>query len=70
MHTILNYGVAFFQVVILNCVQPVNWNSCSQVDQWLIPGLREGWDLYTGKVTPYEEERNIIQGINTNIPDQ
>jgi len=70
MHTILNYGISFFQVVILNCVQPVNWNYCSQVDQWLIPGLREGWDLYTGKVTPYEEERNIIQGINTNIPDQ
>ena len=70
MTTLLNYGVAFFQVVVINCAQPVNWEYCYRVDQWLIPTLKEGFELYTGKVVPYEEEKKTLQGINTNQPTQ
>ena len=29
--------VAFWQVAVMNCIQPVNWKYCYRVDQWLIP---------------------------------
>jgi hypothetical protein len=52
---------AFFMVVVLNCVQPVNWKYCYRVDQWLIPDLIHAWELKTGKYTPYQEERDYLQ---------
>jgi hypothetical protein len=52
---------AFFMVVVLNCVQPVNWKYCYRVDQWLIPDLIHAWELKTGKYVPYQEERDYLQ---------
>jgi hypothetical protein len=52
---------AFFMVVVLNCVQPVNWKYCYRVDQWLIPDLIHAWELKTGKYIPYQEERDYLQ---------
>jgi hypothetical protein len=52
---------AFFMVVVLNCVQPVNWKYCYRVDQWLIPDLIYAWELKTGKYVPYQEERDYLQ---------
>ena len=48
-------------VVVLNCVQPVNWKYCYRVDQWLIPDLIHAWELKTGKYIPYQEERDYLQ---------
>jgi len=52
---------AFFMVVVLNCVQPVNWKYCVRVDQWLIPDLIHAWELKTGKYVPYQEEKEYLQ---------
>ena len=52
---------AFFMVVVLNCVQPVNWKYCYKVDQWLIPDLIHAWELKTGKYVPYQEEKEYLQ---------
>jgi len=52
---------AFFMVVVLNCVQPVNWKYCIRVDQWLIPDLIHAWELKTGKYVPYQNEKEYLQ---------
>ena len=46
MTTLVNYLTAFWSVVVVNCVQPVNWEYCKNVDDWLIPGIKEGIHLY------------------------
>jgi len=29
-------------------------------DVWLVPELKKGWELYTGKQTPYQEEKEKL----------
>ena len=45
MHTVVSYLSAFWTVVVMNCVQPVNWKYCYRVDQWLVPGVMEGVEI-------------------------
>ena len=52
--------VAFFQVVVVNCIQPVNWQYCYRVDQWLLPEIKQGYELWTGQTTPYEKEKDFL----------
>jgi hypothetical protein len=49
MYTILNYLTAFWTVIVLNCIQPVNWKYCYRIDQWLIPGIKEGLEIYNNE---------------------
>ena len=63
MYTIINYIVSFWYIVLLNCVQPVNWKYCYRVDQWLIPDLIYAWELKTGKVHPYQQEKDYLKNI-------
>lgn len=51
---------AFFQVVVMNCIQPANWQYCYRVDQWLIPDLVEGYELWSGKKHPYQTETDYL----------
>ena len=60
MSTIWNYSVAFFQVVVMICVQPINWEYCYRVDQWLIPEIIYAWELKTGKIVPYQTEKEYL----------
>lgn len=60
MYTIWNYTVVFFQVVVMNCIQPVNWEYCYRIDQWLIPDLIYAWELKTGKIVPYQTEKEYL----------
>jgi hypothetical protein len=46
----------------MNCVEPVNWKYCYRVDQWLIPDLINAWELKTGKVVPYQNEKDYLEG--------
>ena len=55
---------AFFMVVVLNCVQPVNWKYCYRVDQWLIPDLVEGYEIWTQKKTPYQNEKDYLNSLD------
>jgi hypothetical protein len=62
--TLTNYLTAFWSVVVINCAQPVNWQYCYRVDQWLIPGLQEGIELYFNPSTIYQSERDYLENIN------
>ena len=56
--------VAFFQVVVVNCIQPVNWQYCYRVDQWLLPEIVQGYKLWTGKETPYQNEKDYLNSLD------
>ena len=55
--------VAFFQVVVMNCIQPVNWKYCYRVDQWLVPEVIEGYKLWSGESHPYQLEKDYLKDL-------
>ena len=70
MLTIWIHAKAFFFVVVLNCLQPVNWKYCYRIDQWLIPDLIDAWELKTGKVHPYQNEKEYLRSVQGTAPKQ
>jgi len=60
MQSLWIHTVAFFQVVVMNCIQPVNWQYCYRVDQWLIPDVIEGYEIWSGKKHPYQTEKEYL----------
>ena len=60
MNTILNYLISFWTVVVMNCIQPVNWKYCYRVDQWLLPEVKQGYELWTGQTHPYQSEKDYL----------
>ena len=56
MLTITNYIAAFWSVVVMGCIQPVNWEACAPVHEWLLPELEYAWKLKTGEIVPYQKE--------------
>jgi hypothetical protein len=62
--TLVNYIVAFWSVVVINCVQPVNWKYCKDINEWLIPGIGEGIHLYMNPSSIYQDERDYLENIN------
>jgi len=64
MLSIWIHVVAFFQIVVMNCIQPVNWKYCYRVDQWLIPDLVEAYKLKTGQTHPYQTEKEYLKSID------
>ena len=63
MYTIWIHTVAFFQVVIMNCIHPVNWDACYRVDQWLVPDLIEGYEIWSGSKHPYQTEKDYLNRV-------
>tara|TARA_X000000368_G_C22758796_1_gene591747 strand:+ start:298 stop:495 length:198 start_codon:yes stop_codon:yes gene_type:complete len=63
MYTILNYAASFWSVVVMNCIQPVNWEACLPVHEWLLPELEYAWKLKTGKISPYQTEKKYLKSI-------
>ena len=64
MYTIFNYFISFWTVVVMNCIQPVNWKYCYRVDQRLVPDIQEGWKHYTGEIVPYQKEKDYLKNIS------
>mgnify|MGYP000002106220 CR=1 FL=1 len=60
MLTIVNHLTAFWTVVVMNCIQPVNWKYCYRVDQWLLPEIVHGWKLKTGEIQIYQNEKEYL----------
>ena len=59
--TIGLYLTAFWNTVVINCIQPVNWQYCSKdLDVWLWPEIQRGIDLMTGEEQPYQEESDTL----------
>ncbi len=64
MITFVNYVTAFWSVVVMNCIQPVNWNNCKDLNEWLVPGIREGVEILLNPSTIYQSERDYLDNIN------
>jgi hypothetical protein len=63
INTIWNYSISFFQIVVVNCVTvPANWEHCYRIDKWLIPDIIYAWELKTGKIYPYQQEKEYLEG--------
>jgi len=60
---LINYIIFFFNMVVVPCVTvPENWNYCyKNMDVWLYPEIQKGWDLYTEKEIPYQNERELLE---------
>jgi hypothetical protein len=65
MTTIINHLSAFFSVVVMNCIQPVNWQACLPIHEWLLPNLSQGIQIYFDKDMDflYKSERNYLDII-------
>ena len=65
MLTIYNHVVAFWSVVIVNCIQPANWQYCAPVHEWLLPDLIQGVQVYFDKDHDmlYKSERDYLKSI-------
>lgn len=65
MTTIFNYVTAFWSVVVINCVQPINWEYCLPVHEWLIPELSQGIEIFfdDNMIFLYESERNYLDNV-------
>tara|TARA_Y100001938_G_scaffold135468_1_gene197178 strand:+ start:406 stop:567 length:162 start_codon:yes stop_codon:yes gene_type:complete len=48
----------------MNCIQPVNWNNCKDLNEWLVPGIREGVEILLNPSTIYQSERDYLDNIN------
>jgi|TARA_B100001939_G_scaffold301076_1_gene277384 hypothetical protein len=65
MLTITNHLTAFWTVVVMNCIQPVNWQYCYRIDEWLLPDLRQGIEIYLDRNLDflYKEERKYLDSV-------
>ena len=65
MLTITNHLTAFWTVVVMNCIEPVNWQYCYRIDEWLLPDLRQGIEIYLDRNLDflYKEERKYLDSV-------
>ena len=63
MLTIINHLTAFWTVVVMNCIQPSNWQYCYRIDQWLLPELGQGIQIYFDRDHNflYKSERDYLK---------
>ena len=65
MLTITNYLTAFWSVVVVNCIQPANWQYCMPVHEWLLPEVMVGIQYYLDKDMNflYNTEREYLKNL-------
>ena len=65
MTSIINYATAFWSVVVMNCIQPVNWEACMPVHEWLLPDIVIGIEYLLDKDMKflYNDEREILKRL-------
>tara|TARA_A100000164_G_C21713305_1_gene679289 strand:- start:138 stop:338 length:201 start_codon:yes stop_codon:yes gene_type:complete len=63
MTTVINYVSAFWTVVVMNCIQPVNWEACIPIHEWLLPEIEYAWKIKTGEIIPYQTEKDYLDSI-------
>ena len=65
MLSIVNHVTAFWSVVVMNCVQPVNWQYCLPVHEWLVPELVIGIEYFLDKDMNflYNDEREQLDRL-------
>ena len=65
MLTIVNHLSAFWTVVVMNCIQPVNWEACLPVHEWLLPEVVIGIEYFLDKDMKflYNDEREFLNRL-------
>ena len=65
MSSIINYAAAFWSVVVMNCIQPVNWEACLPVHEWLLPEVVIGIEYFLDKDMKflYNDEREFLNKL-------
>tara|TARA_X000001036_G_scaffold433130_1_gene470221 strand:+ start:39 stop:239 length:201 start_codon:yes stop_codon:yes gene_type:complete len=65
MTSIINYAAAFWSVVVMNCIQPVNWEACMPVHEWLLPEIMIGIEFFLDKDMNflYNDERELLNRL-------
>ena len=65
MLSIVNHVTAFWSVVVMNCVQPVNWQYCLPVHEWLVPEVMIGIEYFLDKDMNflYNDEREQLDRL-------
>ena len=65
MTSIINYAAAFWSVVVMNCIQPVNWEACMPVHEWLLPEVMIGIEFFLNKDMNflYNDERELLNRL-------
>ena len=65
MTSIINYATAFWSVVVMNCIQPVNWEACMPVHEWLLPEIVIGIEYLLDKDMKflYNDERELLNRL-------
>ena len=65
MTSIINYATAFWSVIVMNCIQPVNWEACMPVHEWLLPDIVIGIEYLLDKDMKflYNDEREILKRL-------
>jgi len=58
MLTYISYIKGFFSVIVFNCIQPVNWESCAPVHVWLPPYINDAYVVLSEK--PYQQELDYL----------
>ena len=61
---------AFWSVAVMNCIQPVNWQYCLPIHEWLLPELRQGIKIMLDDEMNflYENERDHLDSsVNTDV---
>ena len=59
LYSVWAFLTAFWATVVVQCAKPVNWERCSQVDDWLVPWARDVMDMH--KNGAYHSERKILK---------
>jgi len=59
----MNWGyiTAFWTTVVMNCVQPVNWEACLPVQDWLFPAIGDYIRFKTEE--PYASEKRFLRSV-------
>ena len=65
MLSIANHVTAFWTVVVMNCIQPVNWEYCLPVHVWLVPEIMVGIEYFLDKDMNflYSDERDQLHRL-------
>jgi hypothetical protein len=63
--TFYNYVTTFYSVVLVSCVQPVNWASCVAVWDWVPPYIHDLKVFMSEK--PYQSEHMYLLNFDKNL---
>ena len=59
LYAVWTYLNAFWVTVVIGCLQPINWQYCFPVQDWLVPAIAD----YKRVKEPYASERRFLQSL-------